>query len=302
LVDIDPRPYEAQVLQAEGTLQRDVNVLAQSRMDLARYREAWARNGIPRQQLEDQEKIVLQNEGQVRSDEGNLKFFQVELGWCKIMAPIAGRAGLRLVDPGNVVQASSATQPSANATASTANSSLVILTQVQPITVIFTIAQDYLSEVREQLHRGVTLPVTALDRTLATTLGRGTVLALDNQIDTTTGTFKLRAIFDNREDTLFPNQFVNVKLQVKTLKGVTLIPSNAIQHNGQQAFVFVIRDGIAHMRPIKTGITDSGLTAVEGIKPKEVVATSSFERLQDGARVVPTKRSAAGAASGSNTP
>jgi multidrug efflux system membrane fusion protein len=302
LVDVDSRPYEAQVLQAEGTLQRDVNVLAQSKMDLARYREAWARNGIPRQQLEDQEKIVLQNEGQVRSDEGNLKFFQVELGWCKITAPIAGRAGLRLVDPGNVVQASSATQPSANANASTASASLVILTQVQPITVIFTIAQDYLSEVREQLRRGVTLPVTALDRTLATTLGRGTVLALDNQIDTTTGTFKLRAVFDNREDTLFPNQFVNVKLQVKTLKGVTLVPSNAIQHNGQQAFVFVIRDGVAHIRPIKTGVTESGMTAVEGIKPREVVATSSFERLQEGARVVPAKKPAAGGGSGSNTP
>jgi multidrug efflux system membrane fusion protein len=303
LVDIDPRPYAAQVLQAEGTLQRDLYVLAQSKMDLARYREAWARNGIPRQQLEDQEKLVLQNEGLVKSDEGNLQFFQVELGWCKITAPIDGRAGLRLVDPGNVVQASSGTQPSANSTAATASSSLVIITQVQPITVIFTIAQDYLSEVRDQLRRGVTLPVTALDRTLATTLGKGTVLALDNQIDTTTGTFKLRGIFDNHEDRLFPNQFVNVKLQVKTLRGVTLVPSNAIQHNGQQAFVFVIRDGIAHMRPIKTGVTDSGMTAVDGVKPKEVLATSGFERLQEGARVVPTKRSAAGGTpDGSNLP
>jgi multidrug efflux system membrane fusion protein len=179
----------------------------------------------------------------------------------------------------------------------------VIITQVQPITVIFTIAQDYLSEVREQLGRGVTLPVTVLDRTLATTLGKGTVLALDNQIDTTTGTFKLRAIFDNRQDTFFPNQFVNVKLQVKTLKGVTLIPSNAIQHNGQQAFVFVIREGIAHLRPIKTGITDSGMTAVEGIKAQEVVATSSFERLQEGARVAPTRKpGAVGTSTGSDTP
>jgi membrane fusion protein, multidrug efflux system len=300
LIDIDPRPYEAQVLQAEGVLQRDLNVLAQSKMDLERYREAWARNAIPRQQLEDQEKIVLQNEGLVKSDQGNLKFFQVELGWCHITAPIAGRVGLRLVDPGNVVQASAGTQPSATSSVSSGSSSLVIITQVQPITVIFTVAQDYLSEVRDELRKGVTLPVLALDRTLATKLGSGKVLALDNQIDTTTGTIKLRAIFDNPDDTLFPNQFVNVKLLVKTLRGVTLIPSNAIQHNGPQAFVFLIRDGIASMQPVKTGVTDSGMTAVEGIQPADVVATSSFERLQDGARVVPAKRPPAGA--GSNAP
>ena len=301
LVDIDPRPYEAQVLQAEGTLQRDMNVLAQSKMDLERYREAWARNGIPRQQLEDQEKIVLQNEGLVKSDQGNLKFFQVQLGWSHITAPIDGRAGLRLVDPGNVVQASAGTQPSATSS-STGSSSLVILTQVHPITVIFTVAQDYLSEIRDELRRTGTLPVTALDRTLATNLGSGKVLALDNQIDTTTGTIKIRAIFDNSEDTLFPNQFVNIKLLVRMLRGATLIPSNAIQHNGQQVFVFVIRDGIAQMQPVKTGVTDSGKTAVEGIQPGDAVATSSFERLQDGTRVVPTQRAPRDAANGSYTP
>jgi multidrug efflux system membrane fusion protein len=302
LVDIDPRPYEAQVMQAEGTLQRDMNVLAQSKMDLERYREAWARNGIARQQLEDQEKIVLQNDGLVKSDEGNLKFLQVQLGWCHITAPIDGRAGLRLVDPGNVVQASAGTQPSATSSVSTGSSSLVIITQVHPITVIFTLAQDYLSEIRDELRRTGTLSVVALDRTLATNLGSGTVLALDNQIDTTTGTIKLRAIFDNSEDTLFPNQFVNIKLLVRTMKGATLIPSNAIQHNGQQAFVFVIRDGVAHMQPVKTGVTDSGMAAVEGIRSGDVVATSSFERLQDGARVLPTKNARRPPARGSYTP
>ena len=301
LVDIDPRPYEAQVLQAEGTLQRDMNVLAQSKMDLERYREAWARNGIPRQQLEDQEKIVLQNEGLVKSDQGNLKFLQVQLGWCHITSPIDGRAGLRLVDPGNVVQASAGTQPSATSSVSTGSSSLVIITQVHPITVIFTVAQDYLSEIRDELPRTGTLPVVALDRTLATKLGSGTVLALDNQIDTTTGTIKLRAIFDNSDDKLFPNQFVNTKLLVRTLRGATLVPSNAIQHNGQQAFVFVIRDGIAHMEPVQTGVSDSGVTAVGGIRSGDVVATSSFERLQDGARVVPTKKAQRGSANRSHT-
>jgi multidrug efflux system membrane fusion protein len=302
LVDIDPRPYEAQVLQAEGTLERDMNVLAQSKMDLERYREAWARNAIPRQQLDDQEKIVLQNEGLVKSDQGNLKFFQVELGWCHITAPMAGRVGLRLVDPGNVVQASAATQPTATSSVSTGSSSLVIITQIQPITVIFTVAQDYLSEILDLLRKGVTVPVVVLDRTLATKLGSGQVLALDNQIDTTTGTLKLRAIFDNSGDRLFPNQFVNTKLLIKTLRNVTLIPSNAIQHDGQQAFVFLIRDGIASMQPIKSGATDSGMTAVEGIQPGDVVATSSFERLQDGARVVPTKRPSRAAGVGSNAP
>jgi membrane fusion protein, multidrug efflux system len=302
LIDIDPRPYAAQVMQAEGTLQRDMNVLAQSRMDLDRYREAWARNAIPRQQLEDQEKIVLQNEGLVKSDEGNLKFFQVELGWCHITSPIAGRAGLRLVDPGNVVQASPATQPSATSSVSTGSSSLVIITQVQPITVIFTLAQDYLSEIRDELRKGVTLPVIALDRTLNTRLASGKVLALDNQIDTTTGTIKLRGIFDNSDDTLFPNQFVNAKLLVRTLGGATLIPSNAIQHNGQQAFVFVIRDGVAYLQPVKAGAADSGMTAVEGIRSGEVVATSSFERLQDGARVAPIKSAAHAAGNGMRDP
>jgi multidrug efflux system membrane fusion protein len=269
---------------------------------LERYREAWARNAIPRQQLDDQEKIVLQNEGLVKSDQGNLKFLQVELGWCHITAPMAGRVGLRLVDPGNVVQASAATQPSATSSVSTGSSSLVIITQIQPITVIFTVAQDYLSEILDLLRKGVTVPVVVLDRTLATKLGSGQVLALDNQIDTTTGTLKLRAIFDNSGDRLFPNQFVNTKLLIKTLRNVTLIPSNAIQHDGQQAFVFLIRDGIASMQPIKSGATDSGMTAVEGIQPGDVVATSSFERLQDGARVVPTKRPSRAAGVGSNAP
>jgi multidrug efflux system membrane fusion protein len=302
LIDIDPRQYAAQVLQAQGTLERDLNVLAQSKMDLARFRDAWARNAIARQQLEDQEKLVLQNEGLVKSDQGNLQFLQVQLDWCHITAPIAGRLGLRLVDPGNVVQATPATQPGTNSTTAISASSLVIITQVQPITVIFTIAQDYLGDVRDQLRKGITLPVQALDRTSQTRLGSGTVLAIDNQIDTTTGTFKVRANFENAEDKLFPNQFVNVRLLARTLRGVTLIPTNAIQHNGQQAFVFVVRDDITHLQPIKTGITESGVTAVEGIHPRDVVATSSFERLQDGSHVTIVRNAQATHAGGSHAP
>ena len=295
LIDIDPRPFQAQVLQAEGTLQRDTIVLAQAKMDLDRYRAAWARNAIPKQQLDDQEKLVLQNEGQVKSDLGNLQFFQVQLGWCRITAPFTGRIGLRLVDPGNVVVLSAANQPNAS-------TSLGVITQTQPITVVFTIAQDNLAEVRSQMRRDATLPVAAYDRALETKIANGTLTAIDNQVDTTTGTVKLRATFDNTDDALFPNQFVNTRLLVKTLRGVTLIPTNAIQHNGQTAFVYVIDEGTAHMRTVKTGAVDAGTTAVEGIPPGSVIATSSFERLQDNTPVSPVKKPVAAGRGGAHTP
>jgi membrane fusion protein, multidrug efflux system len=277
LIDIDPSFYQAQLLQAQGTLDRDTAVLAQSRMDLTRYRDAWARNAIPKQTLDDQEKVVLQNQGLVKSEQGAVQLFTVQLGYCHIVAPIDGRVGLRLVDPGNVATANQLNQTSGT-------TSLVVITQIRPITVIFTIAQDDLSAVRMQMRqRG--LPAYAYDRTAQTKIATGVLDALDNQIDTTTGTVKLRAKFENANDALFPNQFVNTRLLVKTLKGVTLVPSGAIQHNGPIAFVYAIEDGIAHMRTVKTGATDSGKTVVEGITPGTVVATSSFERLQDGTRV-----------------
>jgi multidrug efflux system membrane fusion protein len=292
LIDIDPRPFEAQVLQAQGTLDRDSYVLAQARMDLERYREAWARNAIPRQQLEDQEKIVRQDEGQVESDQGNLKFLRVQLGWAHITAPFTGRAGLRLVDPGNVVVLTAGNQGNTiNAT-----TSLVVITQTAPITVVFTLAQDSLSEVRVQTRRGASLPVYAFDRTMQTRIATGVLTAIDNQIDTTTGTVKLRATFENSDDALFPNQFVNTRLLVKTLQDVTLIPSHAIQHNGQTAFVYVIRDGAAQTENVKIGASDSGMTVVTGIPPRTVVATDNFDKLQNGAPVTPTKKLAPGAA------
>jgi membrane fusion protein, multidrug efflux system len=295
LIDIDPRPFQAQVLQAEGTLQRDTGVLAQARMDLDRYRAAWARNAIPKQLLDDQEKLVLQNEGLVKSDQGNLQFFQVQLGWSHITAPFTGRAGLRLVDPGNVVVLSAANQ--INAT-----TSLVVITETQPITIVFTIAEDSLGEVRARVRSGVTLPVTAFDRALLTKIASGTLTAIDNQVDTTTGTVKLRATYENTDDALFPNQFVNTRLLLKTLNGVTLIPTNAIQHNGQTAFVYVIDEGTAHMQTVKPGAADAGLTAVEGIRPGTVVATSSFERLQDNAPVAPVKKPVPAAKGRADTP
>ncbi len=272
LVEIDPRQYEAQVESAEGALQRDTNLLSQARMDLERYKTAWGRNAIAKQQLDDQEKIVAQDEGLVRSDQGTLDFDKVQLSYCHIVAPFTGRVGLRLVDPGNLVQSSGSTV-------------LAVITQVQPITVVFTLAQDYLSDVLAQKGRGVGLTVDAYDREQTKKLATGKLLALDNQIDTTTGTVKLRAIFDNRNATLFPNQFVNTRLLVTTEHGVTLIPSSAIQHNGQTSFLYVITNGVANVKNIKPGVSDHGMTAVEGINPGDLLATSSFEKLQNGSKV-----------------
>lgn len=276
LIEVDPRPYTAQLLEAEGALERDVNLLAQAKMDEERYEKAWAGDGVARQTLEDQQKLVLQDEGIVKLDQGTVQFDQVQVGFCNITAPISGRVGLRLVDPGNVVAANSTTP-------------LVVITQLQPITVVFTIAEDSIGPVESQLRQGKALEVTAYDRTNQAKIAAGKLQTIDNQIDTTTGTLKLRAIFENKNNELFPNLFVNTKLLVKTLQGATLIPSSAIQQNGDTSFVYVIEGGIAHLQDIKPGVSDSGKTAVEGIVPGAVVANSSFEKLQDGARVVVTE-------------
>jgi len=273
LVDIDSRPYQAMLLQAQGALERDQNLLAQAQMDLERYRTAWARNAIAKQILDDQEKLVLQDEGAVKNDQGTVQFDQIQVDYCHITAPIAGRVGLRLVDPGNVVQSEGTT-------------TLAVITQLDPITVIFTIPEDSLSPVEARLRKKAKLPVDAFDRTAQTKIASGKLLTLDNQIDTTTGTVKARSIFNNKNDALFPNQFVNTRLLVNTLQGVTLIPASAIQQNGQASFVYVIQNNIAHMRSIKPGVTDGGVTQVDGINPGDVVANSSFDKLQDNVAVV----------------
>jgi membrane fusion protein, multidrug efflux system len=276
LIDIDPRPYEAQLMQAEGALERDTHILEQAKMDLERYRDAWARNGIPKQTLDDQEKIVLQDEGTVKNDQGTVNYDKVQVGFCHITAPISGRVGLRLVDPGNVVQSNSTT-------------TLVVIAEEQPITVVFTIAEDNLGQVQEQMRHGKRLVVDAFDRASQTKIATGKLLTLDNLIDTTTGTVKLRAVFDNKNGALFPNQFVNARLLVKTLEGVTLIPASAIQHNGQTTFVYLIQNDTAQIRNVKTGVADGGMTVVEGINPGDVVADSSFEKLQNNSKVAVSK-------------
>jgi membrane fusion protein, multidrug efflux system len=280
LIDIDPRPYQAQLDQAQGMLERDQNLLSEAQMDLKRYQDAWSRNAIPRQTLEDQEKLVLQDQGTVRNDQGTVQYDQVQVGFCHITSPIDGRVGLRLVDPGNLVTANSGT-------------TLVDVAQIQPITVIFTLAEDDLPQVLAQMRGGKALTVEADDRTNHL-LAKGRLITVDNLIDTTTGTVKLRAEFNNPNEVLFPQQFVNTRLLVKTLENQTIIPSSAIQHNGATDFVYLIQNpdsktAKAAMKTIKSGVSDQGNTAVTGIEPGDVVANSSFQKLVDGSPVFQSK-------------
>lgn len=280
LIDIDPRQFQAQVQQAQGALDRDQNALAEAKMDLERYKTAWSKNAIPRQTLEDQEKLVAQDEGTVKNDEGSVQYYQVQLGYCHITSPITGKVGLRLVDPGNLVTANSTT-------------TLVVVTQMQPTTVVFTVAEDSLPEVLQQTRGGRALKVDAYDRAQQGHLATGKLTSIDNQIDTTTGTVKLRAEFANKDSMLFPNQFVNTRLLVKSLDNQVLIPSSAIQHNGNQDFVYLIQKGDkgekAVERSVKSGVSDNGETAVQGIDAGDVVADSSFEKLQNGSEITRSK-------------
>ncbi|MGB8848471.1 MAG: efflux RND transporter periplasmic adaptor subunit [Candidatus Acidiferrales bacterium] len=289
LIEIDPRPYSATLLQAQGALERDQNLLAQAQMDEQRYQDAWDRKAIAKQQLDDQQKLVLQDEGIVKNDEGTVQYDQVQLDFCHITAPISGRMGLRLVDPGNVVQSSGTI-------------TLAVITQMAPITVIFTIPEDSLGQVQAGMRKNGSLSTDAFDRSAQKKIGSGKLLTLDNQIDTTTGTVKARAVFDNKNNALFPNQFVNTRLLVDTLKGVTLIPASAVQQNGQASFVYVIQNNVAHQRSVKAGVTNAGNTQVDGISPGDIVANSGFEKLQDNSAVVVSNNPAPANSSGGKTP
>ena len=273
LLEIDPRPYEAAVTQMEGQLAHDEAVLNEAKIDQERYQQAFSRNAIAKQQLDDQQQVVLQDEGTVKNDQGQLANARVNLTYTHITSPIDGRVGLRLVDPGNIVQANSSTP-------------LVVITQLQPITVIFSVAEDHLGQIQQQLRKGKKLTVDVFARDQTTKLASGSLLTLDNVIDTTTGTLKLKAVFPNTDNALFPSQFVNARLLVDTLQNVTLIPTPAIQRNAQGAFVYVIKsDQTAALRNITPGATDGTVTAVDGIQAGEVVATNGFDKLQDGAKV-----------------
>jgi multidrug efflux system membrane fusion protein len=289
LLEIDPRPYQAQLTQAEGQLAHDQAVLNEAKIDMDRYKQALDRNAIAKQQYDDQEQVVLQDEGTVKNDQGNLANAKVNLDYTYITSPIEGRVGLRLVDPGNIVQANSTT-------------ALVTITQLQPITVIFSIAEDHLPQIQQQLRKGSRLSVDAFDREQSTKLASGSLLTLDNMVDPTTGTVKLKAVFPNTDDALFPSQFVNARMLVDTLHDITLVPTPAIQRNAQGAFVYVVgADQAAAIRTVTPGVTDGNVTQVTGIQPGELVATTGFDKLQDGAKVT-IRNATRPAANGQSTP
>jgi membrane fusion protein, multidrug efflux system len=284
LLQIDPRPYQAALTQAEGTLAHDEALLAEGRIDLNRYQEAFNRNAIAKQQLDDQVQTVKQVEGSVKNDQGTVAAATTNVDYTTIRAPIEGRVGLRLLDPGNIVTSGSTTP-------------LVVVTQLQPITVIFSVAEDYLPQIQKQMRAGHKMSVDALDRDQLTKLASGSLLTLDNQIDTSTGTVKLKAIFQNGDVTLFPNQFVNARLLVDTQQDATLVPAAAIQRNAQNAFVYLIKsDQTAAVQNVTVGTTDGNTSAVQGIQPGDVLAMTGFDKLQDGVKV--TVRNGDGSDSG----
>jgi multidrug efflux system membrane fusion protein len=289
LIEIDARPYAATLAQSQGILERDKGILAQAQMDLARYQAAWARNAIPKQTLDDQEKLVAQIQGTVHNDEGTVSYDQIQVEYCHIVSPITGRVGLRLVDQGNVVQANAGTV-------------LAVVAQIQPITAVFSPAEDDLGKIEPQLRKRAKLEADAYDASGQKEIATGTLLTLDNQIDTTTGTVKARAQFANKDSSLFPNQFVNIRLLTNTLQNVTLIPNAAVQHNGQAAFVYVIADNKAHLTPITVGVTNAQTAQVTGINPGDVLATSSFDKLQDNTAISISTKPVLANTSGSSAP
>jgi multidrug efflux system membrane fusion protein len=273
LIDIDPRPYEAQLKEAQGTLQHDKGLLAQAEMDLSRYKEAVDAQAIARQTYEDQKQVVEQYRGTVQNDTGQVEYAQVQLSYTHLTSPIDGRVGLRLVDPGNTVF-------------SGASNPIVVVTQLAPISVVFNVAEDDLSQVRGEITRRAKLPVDAFDRTQLVKLATGYLLTLDNQIDTSTGTLRFRGQFDNRDLKLFPNQFVNARMLVKTLQEAILIPTSAVQRNGTQAFVYVLQpDRSVKIRQVVELTTENDLAAITGLNEGETVSTTGFEKLQDGTKV-----------------
>ena len=274
LVEIDDGPYRAALTQAEGQLIRDQATLENARIDLARYQELVPLKAVPEQQLATQQATVHQSEGVVKLDEGQIESARVNLAYTRIAAPVSGRVGLRLVDLGNIVHAAD-------------TNGLLVITQMDPISVIFTISEDQLQVVLGKVAAGQALGVDAYDRSGKTKLAQGSLSTLDNQVDPTTGTLKLRATFENAKGTLFPNQFVNARLLVEEKRGVTLVPTAAVQRNSQATYVYVVKpDSTVTVHPITVGTTegdDSEATA--GLAPGDVVVMTGVDKLQEGSKV-----------------
>jgi membrane fusion protein, multidrug efflux system len=274
LAQIDPRPYQVALAQAEAQLAKDQAVLKNSEVDLTRYRTLLAQNSIAKQTADTQVATVAQNRATVQADQAQIDTQKLNLAYCRIVAPISGRVGLRQVDTGNYVQTGDAT-------------GIVVITQLQPISVIFTLPEDKLRSVMARLRAGAKLTVTAYDRTGANKLDTGRLETVDNQIDTSTGTVKLRAAFDNPEQILFPNQFVNIQLLLDTLHGASLVPVAAIQRGAPGTFVYLVKpDETVAAQPVTLGPGDSQRIAVtDGLKPGDRVVTDGADRLKDGAKI-----------------
>ena len=274
LAEIDPRPFEAQLIQAEGQLIRDQALLENARLDLQRYETLSKQDSIPKQQYDTQKSLVHQLEGTVKFDQGQIDSIKVQLIYCRITAPVSGRVGLRLIDPGNIVHAAD-------------TNGLVVITQLQPITVIFPIPEDSLPPVLQRLQAGERMPVESYNREQTKKLATGYLLTVDNQIDTTTGTVRLRAQFPNQGNELFPNQFVNASLLLETKHGVTLIPATALQRGPQGSFVYLVKaDQTATVRSVRIGPGEGDEVSIdEGLMPGDVVVVEGADRLREGSKV-----------------
>lgn len=277
LIEIDSRPYEAVVEQMTGQLARDQALLENAHVDLTRYQKLLAENAIPEQQYATQKATVDQDEGTVKNDQGLLDAAKLNVAYCHIVSPITGVVGLRLVDPGNIVHA-------------TDTNGMIVITQVQPISVIFPISEDQLPPVLQKIHAGQKLEVDAWDAGMQKKIATGTLSTLDNEIDQTTGTLKLRADFPNTDRTLFPNQFVNARLLEQEKKGVTLLPSAAIQRNTNNTYVYLIKpDNSVTIRNIKVGTTEGDQSEItSGLSPGDKVVMTGVDKLQEGSKVNPS--------------
>jgi multidrug efflux system membrane fusion protein len=281
LAEIDARPFQVQLTQAEGQMARDQALLKNAQLDLERYRTLFEQDSVAKQQLDTQDALVRQYQGSVKTDQGQIDNAKLQLAYTRITAPTSGRLGLRQVDPGNIIHASD-------------QNGLVVITQLQPITVVFTIAEDNVPGVMKKLHAGEKLAVDAYDREGKVKLASGVLLTVDNQIDPTTGTVKLKAQFSNDDYSLFPNQFVNVRMLVNVKKGATVISSAAIQRGTQGTFVYVVKpDQTVTVRQIKTGPAQGDETAIDtGLAPGELVVVDGTDKLREGAKVEPIPRRA----------
>ncbi len=286
LAQVDPRPYQVALAQAQGTLAHDTALLAQAKSDLARFTILGKQDSIAQQQLADQQFLVQQDEGTVQVDQAQVDNAKLNLAYTHIVSPVTGRVGLRLVDPGNYVQTSGST-------------GLVVVAQLQPISVVFVLPEDDIPALMEQMQAGATLGVTSYDRSNAKKLADGTLITIDNTVDTTTGAVKLRASFPNTDNKLFPNQFVNAQLLLKTLPNTIRAPVAAVQQGAPGSFVYLVKpDNSVGIQVVKTGVTDGDqIQILSGLKAGDTVVVDGADRLKDGAKIT-----VSGNAKGSATP